>query len=818
VFARARDRRRKKEDFSEEEQPEKKGKWFGWSPNDTTKGAVIGAVATITASVGLWLVKEMRDVWVARNSLRAKLQHAHTMTLEARDAHLNHAEPKRVRQLLDAAEATAKQMETLVEAQPIVCNAMLAFWGYDANVLRHLRSHIEYHLAKVELRSGNAEGISKASARLGAADNLRAGLDDVEPERARLSIKLGDMASQQRAVSHAKWLYEEHADDPNNLLAEPPSFWKVRACNNLAVLHFGLAEDQDASNRTRQVIKHTGDWVRRVQPHATLELVNAALALKEGKGEEGWPPSGELNRLLQAVALDAVDTLHLPHMGSFWLPPNLQAVRYAHIERLERITLMLRKHCTSRANALLLVCAPYSTALSEASGSASTGAAEAAHPATKLIALLTDAVRTAPAADLYFELDAPWIAEEGASRMFAAVGWGLTELVASGAIRDAKLRDRVHAQAEELLTAALQPFGRVSSRLPSTHLCVATLAMSRFEEVCKGNPQAALDRLSTPAARAPLGASVLQWSTQAQLKARTAVQAQVAAGDMHPTSNVPPRNSRWQLSVLLRAIGLKLQLGLRGEITHGEWDALEFASKSCMPEPAAAVSGATAPVPAQPGVAASSPSATIAAAAVPVAVSAAAVHSANPPSAVAALDASPLSPALQRLLNARTLRWYNSWRWWWPQKWFPLLWEPQPSIIAAASTRAAAVAGAAAPTNAAAAAPKAVTAAAAATGVAGATAGTAAAAGTGAPRPIDAEVETLLKALDAWKADWRHAALRPPRATAKGAAGPASSTPQPRPYTVLDPFDMPLWAADLLNEPPGPAADTPLPATSLLCV
>lgn len=523
------------------------------------------------------------------------LRAVQTLLWESRAAFLRRTDKRSVIKLLSEANKLAVSVDAqLAKEGSALRRTTLAKLGYTEDVFSAIAAHTMYHTAAAHLHE---EGGDAAASALSLLQEARARLLVSGPaannEMARTTIKMGDAFSRQRNVEHALQQYSEVVPSDAQLLGEGfarsaafESFWVVRAVNNRAVVRFGLGRDIDALEDMRVVVGLAERWLhaREVTADAVAqwwgdgaregELAASVTALNlHTKRALVTPP---LLALINLGADDAVDVLHLP------FPAALRSARPAKltaddvlapdghpqpiaIEYLERSKLMLRKYITSRANVLLFACAPFSNALRDDKGNLRVD---------ELLASVDAALATPLGLPVYLALDAQWVAAEGTSRVCAAVGWALTELLAANAVPPEAVAD-VRFWADRLTATAT----RVVHHSPEVHICIATLARARFLQVYGGGPSAALDLLTDRCGDGNTRHSILQWSAAAQRRARAQASEQLEAGALRATAGVPPRHARWQISTLAQA--LSLRLALKQPLPADEVEALTFAVEPC---------------------------------------------------------------------------------------------------------------------------------------------------------------------------------------------------------------------------------------------
>lgn len=577
----------------------------------TLVGAIIAAVTTWEATHKVESDKRLDEQHKLVAKLSADSRKLQEVLQEARYASVRRFQSAQAKALYDNASSlmdsiqqalersTARRMlaQKPAEASESCPIASLAWCKaakspptlpFTIETVRHLRAHIAYHTAGIELRQPRSAGrISAASEQLHKAKALRAGTGSskaCENERHRLNIKLGDVYIQNGRVQAAMLQY-----DSVPLLSDSPTatFWSVRAANNRAVMQFGLAQDKAALDGMLSVAAATQQWLTQYMFESDDSFHNELDAFLQHDSTQPLTkkPSPALLQLANLGAADAVDVLHLPYpppasgkdvvelQAQHWEQPTFHA---ATVEYLERVKLMQRKFYTARANAVLFACAPFSDALGPSAGAAPYVSS------LPLLDLVSSVLDRLPHGDsVYTTLDKQWIRAEGLSRMWAAVGWDLVELADSRRLAPADTQAALDA-ADTLISSARTQVDDSSAPHPEVHICIATLAQARYMHVRTGNARSAIEILETPppvGAGSRSGVSIVTWAQLAQQEARATALQQLAGGKLHVNAGVAPREARWQLCALALACKLRMELGepISAELA----DALSFAAEPC---------------------------------------------------------------------------------------------------------------------------------------------------------------------------------------------------------------------------------------------
>lgn len=236
---------------------------------------------------------------------------------------------------------------------------------------------------------------------------------------------------------------------------------------------------------------------------------------------------------------------------------------------------MTRQHHASRAECLLIACAPYSHAfggvghLDKSVGLLEDMFTDPWQPGAKGVDVPTS---SNGALQVLAAFDREWLKQEGARRLLAAVGLAVLDLAAGLQSHDDALRVQLLASANKLTHAAGSRRLPARAPLPDLQSCIAAVARARYLEEC-GNQRAALQHLTTPTSGSSRSYSVLDWSINEQLSTKLRCSEQP---HMSPRAimSMSPREARWQTAVV--AFALQLQL-------YGSQRYLVAAPEPCMP-------------------------------------------------------------------------------------------------------------------------------------------------------------------------------------------------------------------------------------------
>lgn len=333
------------------------------------------------------------------DSMNATINSALRLVQVARGDYMRHADAAHIHVLLQNAEAAVLHVEQLIGAGPrreALLARLEAKFNVTPAILNNFHAHIAYHRAAVYLRSQADEAaVARAVEHLARPLAQRelactAATSAAANERQCVHIKLGDVYSRQGKPSAAVNEYNMHrsiapspavgalsyASDSASIFQ---TFWEVRAANNAAIVEFGLGNDTEALELMQLVAGSTRAWLHRHAHNHGVDLHALALLTSEAVAHSARLAEGKLSdallRLVNMGADDAVDILHLPpaRVGAaaagadraagapkLLLPEDTAdaAGRDVAVEYLERVKLMLRKFRTSRANCLLIACAP----------------------------------------------------------------------------------------------------------------------------------------------------------------------------------------------------------------------------------------------------------------------------------------------------------------------------------------------------------------------------------------------------------------------------------------------------------------------------
>jgi hypothetical protein len=513
---------------------------------------------------------EQARVGSVQQGVERHMNAVHELLWEARIVHEQAQERGLALKHLQLCRDIALDVQHLLQAEPKAKDISKRL-GYNPEFLDNLFAHISYHRGTSELRVyENISAVATAESLFYDSITHRAAAGNAHSlsnEKLRILIKLGDISSQQCKLTTAFRIYDNVLSQ-----ADAQSFWSMRARNNRAILHFGLAEDVSAWNDMKHVVASSKTYSKTVrdildgETTLTLTVLPAAAACGDTRRV--------LSELSSLGAKDAVDVLHIPKE----MTESHASTQWAHLRENEyraRIRLTLRKYHTSRANMLLFACAPFSDMPKDQT----------------LLALLFQVLGGAGCVDdLFLQLDKDWVANEGTARMFTAVGWALTEMLNAGSIPQ-WAEGWFIKMADELTQYPLEKQGARPVELSEVHICIGRLARARFVETQETlrsvsgtsisaslGAQAALDVLHGSSLTIP-GNSIVNWSIQRQLKAQRLREQHIKSGALHAAVGVPPRHARWQIATLAHAGVLQAQL--KKDISAEHLQALTFSVGQC---------------------------------------------------------------------------------------------------------------------------------------------------------------------------------------------------------------------------------------------
>lgn len=573
--------------------------------------AFLGRRSVVADEVCKEAEAEFKKAGECANAVNAAVHSALHLIQVARSDYLRRSDsaPTQIRLLLENAEASVLQAEqrlgTGAHREKIQARLATDF-NIAPAMLSNLHALIAYHRAAVDPR-----GEADEAAVLRAGEQLaRALVSTAEPERqvkpsaAALELAGSSRSGDAACACSAAGIFE--------------TVWKIRAANSAAAEEFGRGNDTGALTAMQAVARITGEWLHNAARMTGLEVETGALAALQpeavalGARSPTGPLSDAVLRLVNMGADDAV-TVGILHSESapsaaaaaaraaagegrgrrMTLPVRSAdtadtAVREVAAGYLERVTLMLREYRTSRAECLLIACAPGSTALDcrKAHSEPEDVQQQPCLDGELLFALLEDAVEepwtpagagstAAAGLALHAALDREWLAQEGSTQLLAAVGLALVQLVAAGAVPSSTRADvlrvadeltRMASELAKLRRPRRDEHGQPRRPHPGPDVlaCIAAVAHARVLHVREVASLAedghvhALQELSAPASRMHPSSCVVAWSAEQQLRAKRLAD-EAATSTLKTPMRVPPRAARWQATVLAYAQDLRRQ-------------------------------------------------------------------------------------------------------------------------------------------------------------------------------------------------------------------------------------------------------------------
>lgn len=463
-------------------------------------GAIVGGVVAVGMTVWLNEAKEDKQAQkskaITSATIDAQLVLAQRHIMDSRTAYVTaRSLPRAARSLRFAETAVFNVEEALADAEKRLSldrKSLLTDLGYTEFVLPRMRACIYYHTAKLALLEGN---VTRARKYLASGDrHLAQGAVPLQNEFKRITIKLGDADSfllqlHDALTSYAMALEGTDAKDSiawkDLQLSQLDTFWAIRAVNHAALANFNACKDHEAAHLMKLVCSATDKWLGAPStdgiscwhgvpvPAGFADMFGDVRKHAESHSSAPHPAPTEAElRVINLGADNAVDIFYLKHAPAA-LPHAITAAEFATpqttavaLEYVERLQLLLRKHCSARANAVAFACAPFSAAQSRE------------ERAKGLWFQLDRLVQPLAGMAVYAQLDAEWARGNGAARMLTAAGWALTELLLVGAIPQ-ELHTRVATEANHLLASA----GEAAPQVNSTPWIMNRLARARLQLV-----------------------------------------------------------------------------------------------------------------------------------------------------------------------------------------------------------------------------------------------------------------------------------------------------------------------------------------------
>lgn len=428
--------------------------------------------------------------------------------------------------------------------------------GYDQNSIINLISHIDYHLGSLllkerEVSQAKLELARSLADRISVSDNKQYYRNEIN----RTRIKIADSMSQCRELSFALRLYDDICEPMKNsyLLT---TFWKTRALNNRAIVLYAIGQDNEALLSMEKTTSIISEYFRSIFfTKLTQEDIDSVVFdvqklkqfLYEGKKDEGTP-SPKFCEFVFKGMVDSVDILHLPFIKGIidaekvddnWLNQcfNKENVAIFAYECLERVRLLLRKQCTASANSVVMLSCPYS---------------HIQFTPNKLAGLLHELFELPFVDNLYVELDATWVRQEGSLRMKSAILSGMISLF------DAELQNpqkNSSMKTEEWIKfldksseSLLKLSKSYSNPVPVVHAYFARFIRARVL-ILLGRTEDAKKELE----------KIREWTLVEQRAIKKRLDCAREDGLMFPDAGVPPRHARLQISSLVMLMSLQLE-------------------------------------------------------------------------------------------------------------------------------------------------------------------------------------------------------------------------------------------------------------------